>query len=1196
MPAPQPASRLHRKIQYPYYVYAPDYRESSSGIQSLHYLCHALNLEGAKAYMVGCQATHPDLQTPLLTEAVRAQHESLGLAAIAVYPEIVTGNPLSAPVVVRYMLNREGVLNGNAIEAGPDDLRFYFRQEFYDEAAPGDFLRIPMVDIGMFSPDPVQAPALSLLYLNRVPREAVDFSRIPAHTQILSMHNPLPLAELAKLLRKARVLYSYEQSSTCSLAVFCGCPVVCLTAPGYEKHANTAVTRQELGGGMVWSDDEASLAQARQEVDAVRAKYLDSEALFWEQLQNFLAKTQWQASRVRIKPPAQVQRLRAWQDSRTPNAAQSRLIDDHLAAHAGGPSFCVVVRDRQPGLDALQATLSSAQPGYLRYQSLQLHVLTSKPLDEVASLARDGVQIHAGIDPQDFAAACNRIAAQAGPEWLIFTDAGDTFTPSGLRAVALELMCADSCQAAYADAIAGDGGQTFEPILRPAFNLDLLLSCPVSMSRHWIFRRSAFLRMNGFDAATDDAQEFDLLLRLIETEGMEGLGHVSETLLTMPPPQLQTTAAEVATLQRHLQSRGYDQAEIDTRLPGRYRIRYGHGHEPLVSLVIEATDDLALLQRCLESVLEKTSYGQYEVLLLDSAGTAPNLRSWLDELGQLGHPRVRIVRAPQATQRSAAQNEAAQQAGGEYLVFLRHDTAVLHGSWLQELLNHAQRPEVGIVGAKLLSPDGRILHAGLVLGLNGAAGTPFAGLPHTHPGYMHRLEVDQNYSAVSGDCLMVRRALYDELGGMDAQNHPALLADIHLCLQMRQAGYLIVWTPHCVLLQGSENRQAPGLPAADELEAIQHEESHLYRNWLPVLAHDAAYNQSLSLHGNGFEVETDTSIHRKPLPWRPQPVVLAVPADRFGCGHYRMIHPVHAMHDSGIADARITGRYFTPEELERLQPDTLVLQRQVSDEQLMLTRRLMRLRPTFLVAELDDYLPNLPMKNAHREHMPKDILRALRRSVGLADRFVVSTEPLAEALAGLNPDTRVVLNRLPPAWWRGLQSSRRVGARPRVGWAGGASHQGDLELIIDVVKELRGEVDWVFFGMCPEQIRPYLHEFHGPVSIERYPATLARLNLDLALAPLEQNLFNECKSNLRLLEYGACGYPVIASDVRPYQGGLPVTLVKNRFKDWVDAIRAHTRDLDAAAAAGDRLKAQVEREWMLEGAHVQHWLDAWMPS
>ena len=156
---------------------------------------------------------------------------------------------------------------------------------------------------------------------------------------------------------------------------------------------------------------------------------------------------------------------------------------------------------------------------------------------------------------------------------------------------------------------------------------------------------------------------------------------------------------------------------------------------------------------------------------------------------------------------------------------------------------------------------------------------------------------------------------------------------------------------------------------------------------------------------------------------------------------------------------------------------------------------------------------------------------------------------------GLHRDTRVVENRLPLPWWRDRQGQRRQGKRPRVGWGGGGGHQGDLEMIEEVIKALATEVEWVFFGMCPESLQPYVHEFHPGVPIDLYPAKLAGLNLDLALAPLEDNLFNQCKSNLRLLEYGACGFPVVCSDVRPYQGSLPVTRVRPRYRDWVEAIR-----------------------------------------
>jgi hypothetical protein len=130
--------------------------------------------------------------------------------------------------------------------------------------------------------------------------------------------------------------------------------------------------------------------------------------------------------------------------------------------------------------------------------------------------------------------------------------------------------------------------------------------------------------------------------------------------------------------------------------------------------------------------------------------------------------------------------------------------------------------------------------------------------------------------------------------------------------------------------------------------------------------------------------------------------------------------------------------------------------------------------------------------------------------------------------------------------------------------------------------------------MCPERLRPYIHEFHAGVEIQFYPAALAALDLDLALAPVEQNLFNECKSNLRLLEYGACGFPVICSDVRCYrEDDLPVTRVANRTQDWLDAIRMHLADLDATAAMGDRLREQVRRHWMLDGDNLLAWKSAW---
>ncbi|MBD1300974.1 hypothetical protein IDX04_33740, partial [Pseudomonas aeruginosa] len=273
-------------------------------------------------------------------------------------------------------------------------------------------------------------------------------------------------------------------------------------------------------------------------------------------------------------------------------------------------------------------------------------------------------------------------------------------------------------------------------------------------------------------------------------------------------------------------------------------------------------------------------------------------------------------------------------------------------------------------------------------------------------------------------------------------------------------------------------------------------------------------------------------------------------------GHYRVRQPFRALHDAGLLDGMLSESLLQPVALKRLEVDSVILQRQISEEQLRAISRMQSFNRAFRVYELDDYLPELPLKSLHRAEMPGDIRQILGRALGLADRFVVSTEPLAEAFRRMHGDIRVVPNRLPLPWWRDLSSRRRDAERPRVGWAGGIGHGGDLEVIAEVVRELAYGVDWVFFGFCPDALRPYVREYQPGVEIERYPAYLASLDLDLALAPLEQNRFNECKSNLRLLEYGVLGFPVICSDVLCYRDSLPVTRVKNRSRDWLEAIRS----------------------------------------
>lgn len=871
------------------------------------------------------------------------------------------------------------------------------------------------------------------------------------------------------------------------------------------------------------------------------------------------------------------QQIESWIAARVPSAVERRLIDERLATVAA-PCFRVVVRWRGQPDESLRRTLTSLVAARNGYAGIRTVVLSEREVD-LAQIPDVDLVV---AEPALQLAALNDFLTIDVADWVLLIDAGETLTASGLLIAGLELAAAPGFRAVYMDAVQHESDGTKGLVLRPDFNLDLLLSFPHSLVRHCLFERQALMALGGFDPTVAGAPELHALLRMIEEGGLAGLGHIPELLVSGQPPVLADNPDERATLERHLRARGYTAATVETLRPNHYRIRYGHAEQGSVSIIIGADGELPLLQRCVESILDSTRDVAYEILLVDHGQSSDDVRQWLAAIASMGESQVRVLSVDGT--REVAFNRAASEARGDHLLLLASNVAVLESDWLSGLLNHALRPEVGIVGGTLVSAEGKVRHAGLVLGLRGPAGRAFYGRNLESTGYMHRLLVDQNYGAVSHECLLIGRELFLQLGGLDEAELSSAWSDLDLCLKAREAGYLTVWTPHVKLLQ-DDARWVPSTPEQDD---------YIYARWLGVLARDPAYNPGFSLQRVGGFKLADVQLSWRPMgSWKPIPRILVHPADLYGCGHYRMIYPFQALETVGKAEGAVSVGLMHPADLERYEPDAVILQRQIGEERLDAMRRLKEFSRAFKVYELDDYLPNLPIKSVHREHMPKDIVRSLRRGMSFVDRFVVTTEPLAEAFAGYHSDIRVVPNRLPVGLWGDLKATRRGGERLRVGWAGGASHTGDLEMIVDVVRELSNDVDWIFLGMCPEFLRPYVKEWHQGVGIERYADKLASLDLDLAIAPLEENPFNICKSNLKLLEYGACGFPVICSDLAPYRGALPVTRVKNRFADWIEAIRSHIAERDASGRLGDELREAVRTEWLLRGAALDEWVAAW---
>ncbi|MEW9899248.1 glycosyltransferase [Chitinivorax sp. PXF-14] len=876
--------------------------------------------------------------------------------------------------------------------------------------------------------------------------------------------------------------------------------------------------------------------------------------------------------------------------------AEARQYDKLLAEWTDRAKVAVAIYLPQGADDRLTATVKSL--GAQLYQEISLWVLSPLPAPQGVPL---GDRFHWLQVNGALSGGLRVVAQQSDADWLAWLTAGDQLEPQALLQLVENIRRHPEWQFIYTDEdmIVADG-ESGQPVFKPDFDPQYLLSSPY-LGGLCAVRRSSLLALVTAELA--GAEHVELALQCWQQWGKTAVGHLPAVLYHRHPEGWQPLADQLAAAHR-----AGNRALARTGLPATLEAGWNaasfrwhwQGQRPgMVSLLIAVRDDLPRLQRCIEGLLAHTGYPEFEILLLDNGSNDSAALAFLQGLDAMGDPRIRVFRYEARASLPELHNLLAREARGQVLGFMHFDCLPLDGEWLDKLLGELQRPGVAAVAPRLLNGQGKIHGGGLILGIDGGYAPAFAGLSHDDAGPLGRAHVAQSFSALSGGMLLIRREQFEQLGGF-APGY-GVAAEVDLGLRLGEAGLSLLWTPYvsmmCEGIAGSLDWAETGrqLPADrvgldDNAAGIE----PLLERWLPKFARDPAYNPNLASVGQPFVQEHRPVLQRQPLGWKPLPRVLVHPADTTGCGFYRMLQPADMMKRLNLAETLVGFDLLHPSDRLRLAPDSIVFQRQIYENQVKRMRDTRKILKPFMVYELDDLITNVPVKSLHRGEIPADTVRWLREAIGLCDRFIVSTEPLAHAMRGYNDDIRVVPNRIDGDRWRSLKVPRAQGKKPRVGWAGSVSHSGDLELIVDVVKELADEVDWVFLGMCPEFLRPYVCEFLPGVPVDQYPAKLASLGLDLALAPLELNAFNESKSNLKLLEYGVLGYPVICTDIVPYQCDLPVTRVKNRFRDWVGAIREHLADRNALAQRGMVLKQAVEHSWLLED-HCADWLKAWLP-
>ena len=408
------------------------------------------------------------------------------------------------------------------------------------------------------------------------------------------------------------------------------------------------------------------------------------------------------------------------------------------------------------------------------------------------------------------------------------------------------------------DKFINDLSDRFSPHFKPDFNRELLHG--YNYICHFAVVRTTLLRQAGGERPEcDGAQDYDLFLHLVDLGAR--VVHIPRILYHWRSHELSTAKsletktyvvdATLKALADHAARIGRD-AMVGTGLvAGVYHVRYQLRAVDKVSIVIPNRNEKETLARCIESILTKTAYPGYEILIVENNSTDPEIFAYYEQV--VSDPRVKVLHYPHAFNYSAVNNWACRQADGAYYLLMNNDMSVINPDWLGRMVEYAQFPENGAVGAKLYFPDDTIQHGGVILGLGGVAGHSHKYFLRSAPGYMARLMVVQNLSAVTAACMLVRADAYQAVGGLD-EGYAIAFNDIDFCMKLGQAGYQIVWTPYAELYHyESLSRGAEDTP--EKVARFTREGDRFKSKWGERL-NDPHYNVNLTLDREDFSLST----------------------------------------------------------------------------------------------------------------------------------------------------------------------------------------------------------------------------------------------------------------------------------------------------------------------------------------------------
>ncbi len=512
---------------------------------------------------------------------------------------------------------------------------------------------------------------------------------------------------------------------------------------------------------------------------------------------------------------------------KTPEKFLRQMIESVQAQTYDNWELCVVNAGYEKG--GIEKTLAeyAGQDGRIRYENLSENL---------------------GI-----AENTNRAFAMAQGDFVGLLDHDDLLAPNALYEIicALEKDAEIDCVYTDEDKVTADLSEHFQPHLKPDFNLDLLRSNNY-ITHFFLARRRLVEEIGGFRREFDGAQDYDFILRCTEKAGK--ICHIPEILYHWrthksstadnPASKMYAFEAGKRAIEAHLDRTDTPGEVRHTMDLGFYRVVYPVREEELISIVIPNKDEKETLEKCLRSIEERSTYKNYEIIIVENNSVTDEIFAYYRELKEKNNIQIAVWEG--AFNYAAINNYGVSLAKGKYILFLNNDIEVIAPNWMEELLGHCQRPEVGAAGARLYYPDDTVQHAGCILGIGGVAGHMFVGMPRERTGYMHKAALQQDLSAVTAACMMVKAKAFWEAGGFTEELAVAF-NDIDLCLKIRRLGYLVAYDPY-VEMYHYESKTRGAEDDKEKVRRFQKEIEYMRSHWLDLLkGGDPYYNKNLSL-------------------------------------------------------------------------------------------------------------------------------------------------------------------------------------------------------------------------------------------------------------------------------------------------------------------------------------------------------------